>query len=249
MGITSRLRRVAPVNYEGAWNYYARRWHSRYPGLEHIGDEWDGSASGGADSAEEYSTLVLKEFIDPYIQDSDTVVELGVGGGKTAAMLLPRAHDLICADIAQKMLAATRERLGDERVRYVKLDGTSLSGIPAGAVDVFFSFDTMVHIEPRDIFNYLTRIPPLMRGKRLCILHHTNVLSERGFQRFLGEWDRNLMGRRGTSFSVMTDSIMQRFLDHLGYEVIRKDTESIPRDCVWVVRAPAAAAANGTAEH
>ena len=248
MGITSRLRRVAPVNYEGAWNYYARRWHSRYPGLEHIGDEWDGSASGGADSAEEYSTLVLKEFIDPYIQDSDTVVELGVGGGKTAAMLLPRAHDLICADIAQKMLAATRERLGDERVRYVKLDGTSLSGIPAGAVDVFFSFDTMVHIEPRDIFNYLTRIPPLMRGKRLCILHHTNVLSERGFQRFLGEWDRNLMGRRGTSFSVMTDSIMQRFLDHLGYEVIRKDTESIPRDCVWVVRAPAAAAANGTAE-
>jgi SAM-dependent methyltransferase len=245
MGITSRLRRVAPVNYEGAWNYYARRWHSRYPGLEHIGDEWDGSASGGAGSAEEYSTLVLKEFIEPYMEDSDTVVELGVGGGKTAAMLLPRVHDLICADIAQKMLAATRERLGDERVRYVKLDGTSLSGIPAGGVDVFFSFDTMVHIEPRDIFNYLTRIPPLMRGKRLCILHHTNVLSERGFHRFLSEWDRNLMGRRGTSFSVMTDSIMQRFLDHLGYEVIRKDTEAIPRDCVWVVRAPAAVSANG----
>jgi ubiquinone/menaquinone biosynthesis C-methylase UbiE len=245
MGITSRLRRVAPVNYEGAWNYYARRWHSRYPGLEHIGDEWDGSASGGAASAEEYGTLVLKEFIEPFIEDSDTVVELGVGGGKTAAMLLPRVHDLICADIAQKMLAATRERLGDERVRYVKLDGTSLSGIPAGAVDVFFSFDTMVHIEPRDIFNYLTRIPPLMRGKRLCILHHTNVLSERGFQRFLSEWDRNLMGRRGTSFSVMTDSIMQRFLDHLGYEVLRKDTESIPRDCVWVARAPASVSANG----
>jgi ubiquinone/menaquinone biosynthesis C-methylase UbiE len=245
MGITSRLRRVAPVNYEGAWNYYARRWHSRYPGLEHIGDEWDGSASGGAASAEEYGTLVLKEFIEPLIEDSDTVVELGVGGGKTAAMLLPRVHDLICADIAQKMLAATRERLGDERVRYVKLDGTSLSGIPAGAVDVFFSFDTMVHIEPRDIFNYLTRIPPLMRGKRLCILHHTNVLSERGFQRFLSEWDRNLMGRRGTSFSVMTDSIMQRFLDHLGYEVLRKDTESIPRDCVWVARAPASVSANG----
>lgn len=238
MGITSRLRRVAPVNYEGAWNYYARRWHSRYPGLEHIGDEWDGTASGGAASAEEYSRLVLDEFIEPYVEDKDTVLEMGVGGGKTAAMLLPRAHDLICADIAQQMLAATRERIGDERVRYVKLDGVSFSGIAAHSADVFFSFDTLVHIEPRDIFNYLTRIPALMRGKRLCILHHTNVLSERGFQRFLSEWDRNLMGRRGTSFSVMTDSIMQRFLDHLGYEVIRKDSDSIPRDCVWVARAP-----------
>ena len=49
------------------------------------------------------------------------------------------------------------------------------------------------------------------------------------------------MGRRhGRSFSVMTDSIMERFLDHLGYEVLLKDTETVPRDCVWVVKAPAA---------
>jgi ubiquinone/menaquinone biosynthesis C-methylase UbiE len=245
MGVTSRLRRVAPVNYEGAWNYYARRWRSRYPGLEHIGDEWDGTASGGAGSAGEYGRLVQEQFIVPYVEDCDTVLELGVGGGKTAAMLVARGHDLICADIAQKMLAATRERLGDDRVRYVKLDGISLNGVAEHSVDVFFSFDTMVHIEPRDIFNYLTRIPRLMRGKRLCIMHHTNMLSERGWERFLSEWDRNLMGRRGTSFSVMTDSIMQRFLDHLGYEVIRKDTESIPRDCIWVVRAPEDKPVNG----
>jgi ubiquinone/menaquinone biosynthesis C-methylase UbiE len=154
-------------------------------------------------------------------------------------MLRAHARDLICADIAKEMLAATRERLGDDRVIYVKLDGISLEPIADGSIDVFFSFDTMVHIEPRDIFNYLTRIPRLMRGKRICVLHHTNVLSERGWARFLHEWDKNLMGRSGTAFSVMTDSIMQRFLDHLGYEVIEKDTTSVPRDCVWIARAPA----------
>src|SRR6266700_1473902 len=189
MGITSSFRRVAPVNYEGSWNHYARMWSRRHPGLAHIGDEWDGSASGG--------------------------------------------------DTSGKMLAATRKRLGDDGVRYVKLDGKSLDGVAAHSADVFFSFDTMVHIEPRDIFNYLTRIPRLMRGRRLCILNHMNVLSERGWARFLRELDKNLMGRHGTAFSVMTDGIMQRFLDHLGYEVIEKDTTSIPRDCVWVVRAPA----------
>jgi hypothetical protein len=36
----------------------------------------------------------------------------------------------------------------------------------------------------------------------------------------------------------MTNELMARFLDHLGYEVLIKDTESVPRDCVWVVRAP-----------
>jgi hypothetical protein len=104
-------------------------------------------------------------------------------------------------------------------------------------MDAVSSFDTMVHMEPRDISNYLTQIPRLMRGKRTCVFHHANTLSDLGWQRFLGEWDKNLMGRSGGSFSVMTNDLMARFLDQLGYEVVLKDAESVPRDCVWVVRA------------
>ena len=96
----------------------------------------------------------------------------------------------------------------------------------------------VVHVEPRDIFNYLVRVPPLMRGRRLVLLHHGNVLTERGWERFVREYGTNLMGRSGAAFSVMTDSIMERFLDHLGYEILVKDTDSVPRDCAWVVRAP-----------
>ena len=50
-------------------------------------------------------------------------------------------------------------------------------------------------------------------------------------------WARahNLMGKRhGGAFSVMTDSIMERFLDHLGYQVLTKDADSFPRDVVWI---------------
>jgi hypothetical protein len=83
-------------------------------------------------------------------------------------------------------------------------------------------------MEPRDIFNYLAQIPKLMRNKRLCVFHHNNTLSDLGWKRYLSEWDKNLMGRAGGSFSVMTNDIMARFLDHLGYEVVLQDTESIP---------------------
>jgi hypothetical protein len=139
------------------------------------------------------------------------------------------------------MLKATRNRLGSERVSYVKLDGLTLNGIKQASADVCFSFDTLVHVEPRDIFNYLTLIPAALKGKRLCIFHHANVLTERGWQLFLRDWKQNLMGQRyGVPFSVMTDAIMERFLTHLQYEIISKDTWSVPRDCVWICRAPEA---------
>jgi SAM-dependent methyltransferase len=231
-------RSLDHVNYEGLWDQYAKDWDIQHPGLAHIGDEWTGEHAGAAKSVEEYNELVESRYVAPNVVATDHVLEIGVGGGKTSAMLKKHCSELVCADISAEMLKATRERLGDADVRYVKLDGIKLSGVPAKSVDVCFCFDTMVHIEPRDIFNYLTQIPALMRGRRLCIFHHTNTLSELGWARFLSEWSKNLMGRSGGSFSVMTNDLMARFLEHLGYEVITKDTETIPRDCVWVVRAP-----------
>lgn len=226
------------VNYEHAWDEYAQMWRIRNPKLAHIGDEWTGELAGAARTVDEYCQLIETRYVAPYVEPSDAVMEIGVGGGKTAALLRKHCAELICADISSEMLKATRQRIGDERTRYVKLNGIMLSGVRAGSLDVCFSFDTMVHMEPRDIFNYLTQIPRLMRNKKLCVFHHNNTLSDLGWKRFLSEWDMNLMGRSGGSFSVMTNDLMARFLDHLGYRVVLKDTESIPRDCVWVVRAP-----------
>lgn len=226
------------VNYEDNWDDYARVWHTRYPRLSHIGDEWTGEHACAASTVEEYSQLVESHFIAPYIEPSDSVMEIGVGGGKTAALLKKHCGELICADISAEMLKVTRQRIGDAGVSYLKLDGIKLAGARAGSLDVCFSFDTMVHMEPRDIFNYMTQIPRLMRGKRLCLFHHTDTLSELGWKRFMSEWDKNLMGRSGGSFSVMTTGLMARFIDQLGYQVVLQDTESIPRDCVRVLRAP-----------
>lgn len=228
------------IDYEGAWDEYAQNWTSASPDFVHIGDEWIGKAAGAANSRAEYEAIIEERFIAPYIRKHHAVLEIGIGGGRTAAMLLDYCDRLVCADISGRMLEATRDRLGDERVRYVKLDGITLDGIEPASLDLCFCYDTMVHLEPRDIFNYLTRIPPLLKGDRLCLFHHTNTLSELGWQKFLKDWDRNLLGRRqGTAFSVMTDSLMEKFLSHIGYEILHKDTRTVPRDCVWICRAPA----------
>jgi SAM-dependent methyltransferase len=229
---------LSGVDYEGAWNQYARTWRERFPDAEYLGDEWQGTEAGAASGIDEYIKVIEEHFITPWIEPTDHVLEIGVGGGRTARLLREHAAHVTCADIAGDMLEATRARLGDDRIDYVKLDGRTLAGVAEGSIDVLFCFDTLVHVEPRDIFNYLNQIPALMRGRRLVLLHHGNMLTERGWNRFVREYRHNLMGRSGSAFSVMTDSIMEKFLDHLGYEVILKDTETVPRDCVWVVRAP-----------
>lgn len=227
------------IDYESAWDKYAQQWKPTDSQLAYLGDEWIGKAAGAANSLAEYESLIEQKFIAPYIKKKDTVLEIGVGGGKTAALLLKNCANLICADISQLMLEATRDRLGNDRVSYVKLDGITLDGIAPASADVCFCYDTMVHLEPRDIFNYLTRIPQLLRGERLCIFHHTNVLSELGWQKFLSDWDKNLGSRRdGTAFSVITDRIMEKFLTHLNYQIIHQDSNSVPRDCIWICQAP-----------
>ena len=243
------LRNFTPKNaerigdYEREWDRYAENWKiwkkTKYAGLTHVGDEWIGKDAGAASSLNEFESLIETSFINPYIAAQDDVLEIGVGGGNTSQLLLKHCHNLICADISSDMLKATRNRLGTKRVSYVKLDGLTFTGIKPASADVCFTFATLVHLEPRDIFNYLTLIPTVLKGKRLCILHHANVLSDRGWQLFLREWKDNLMGQRcGAPFSVMTDGIMERFLTHLGYEIVLKDTQSLPRDCVWICKAP-----------
>ncbi len=251
LGIVAKIRHKEPpqslesVDYESTWDNYARIWRHWNPELAYIGEEWDGKEAGAATSVTDYEALIENRFIAPHIKESDDVLEIGVGGGRTAALLKRHCRNLVCADISTEMLAATRQRLGTDRVSYVKLDGIRLAGAGRGSIDVCFCFDTMVHLEPRDIFNYLTQIPGLMRGKRLCVFHHTNTVSELGWQRFLREWDKNLLGRSGRSFSVMTNELMERFLTHLGYDILEKDTQSVPRDCVWVARAPEGPTLNG----
>lgn len=234
------------VDYEAAWDGYAQRWRQAHPGLEHLGDEWIGREAGAAQSLADYVALIRDRFVAPWIRAEDTVLEIGVGGGRTAAILADHCRQLICADVAAGMLELTRRRLQDKpgggaRVEFVKLDGTSLDGIADQAADVCFCYDTLVHVEPRDIFNYLNLLPRVLRGRRLCVLHHADTLSERGFAKFLGDWRHSLGGQRhGEAFSVMTPAIMRRFLDHLGYRVLVEDHDSVPRDCVWVCEAPAA---------
>lgn len=151
LGVVAKIRHREPpqsletVDYESTWDNYARIWRHWNPELAYIGEEWDGKEAGAATSVAEYEDLIENRFIAPHIKESDDVLEIGVGGGRTAALLERHCRNLVCADISTEMLAATKQRLGT----------------------------------------------------------------------------------------------------HLGYDILEKDTRSVPRDCVWIARAPEGPTVNG----
>lgn len=227
------------VEYEKHWDEYFHHWHHSSSGLTHPGDEWFGKNAGAANSLQEYEALIERHLIAPFIKKHHKVLEIGIGGGKTAALLAKYCDHLICADISQQAINAVKSRLPLSSIDYVKLNSCDLSSIKQQGADICFCFDTLVHVEPYDIFNYLAQIPVLLKGERLCIFHTGNTLSELGWKKFVADYKRNINGQRhGSAFSVMTAPLMMQFLKELQYDLLDMSTTLIPRDCVWICRAP-----------
>lgn len=231
-----RTNRTAGETY---WNQYEALWTTRFPGLPHLGDEWAGVNAGVAQSVDEYSNLIETELIVPNISSSNTVLEIGVGGGKTTELLLKHCAKVIGADVSERMLRRTAQRLDGQNLELIKLNGVNLDSIPESCADVLFTFDTFVHINPRTIYRYLADARTKLRGGKVCIIHHSNILTQRGWETFIEDTEayEKYPSENGGLFSVMTEEIMRHFFDVLGYDVL-EHKDIIPRDSAWICRAP-----------
>ena len=90
-----------------------------------LGDEW---------SSQEDLKEVVAEFILPYLTDNrDKIVcEVGVGGGRVAAKVLPHVASLTCMDVSSGMLQKAKEALlkgnnGHGKLDFVLIDAGTLS--------------------------------------------------------------------------------------------------------------------------
>lgn len=82
------------------------------------------------------------------------VLELGCGTGKNTAWLLKKADQIIGLDFSQEMLNKAKEKITDQRVRFIKTDLNSKWDIENHCADVVTASLTLEHIQSLDhIFN------------------------------------------------------------------------------------------------
>jgi len=181
-----------------------------------------------------------KNLLDPYLPKGDnlSIMEIGPGGGRITEILIPKCRKLYAVDVSEKMLKQLKKRLPhEEKVEYILVDGKSIPGIPPDSLDCVITFDAFVHIEPYEIFNYLNISKSLLREGGIGIVHFSDIETEIGFRKFSADVNGLLVnGAMFGNFSIMSKSIMAKFLRELGFETLVLTNEILPRDAIAVFR-------------
>lgn len=130
-------------------------------------------------AAESLNRTQWDNLITPFLKDTridfTSTLELAVGHGRMAAILLEKATTYVGLDVLHENIEVCRARFGEtpER-RFIVNDGVGLTDVDDSSVTFGFCFDSMVHFDVDVIRSYLREFyRVLVRGGHV-FLHHSN---------------------------------------------------------------------------
>ena len=107
--------------------------------------------------------------------DLTNVIELACGHGRHVPYYTDMAGMVTLVDILEESMIICRERFKDiHNIKYYKNNGYNLEELPANCYTALFTYDSMVHFEMMDVYEYLKDIYRVLidGGRVLC--HHSN---------------------------------------------------------------------------
>lgn len=189
-----------------------------------LGEEWTPN--------EDWKRSVIQDLIEPHVRRGSVVVEIGPGGGRWTEVLQRLASRLYLVDVSETPLNLCRERFSSRgHIEYLLSDGRSLP-VQDAAIDVIWSFDCFVHINPLDIRQYFHEFARALRPGGLALIHHAGPPQP---------------GRplRSGMRSDMTDRMAVQFAGDAGLEVVSQTTRLVnPGDVLTTLKKPDAALAS-----
>ena len=159
--------------------------HRRYRGQTSLdnrelwsGYDWSG---GGMEWGPAESRDALIDGLLP--PEHASIVEIGPGAGRFSEVLTQRADRLVLVDVTAEALTRCRERLGERPgVEYVRTDGASLPGVEGGSIDLVWSFEAFVHMQPVDVAAYVGEIARVLRPGGRAVIHHAARRNRSGWR-------------------------------------------------------------------
>lgn len=207
------------------WDRYADGWNPRRVTVEDplipadertaairiLGDEWGNRAD---------VEQVVRDFITPYVNGASRVAEIGSGGGRVAALVLPTVEHLTCFDISKKMLERCRATLGnDPRADFVLLAEPQFESRFDGAFDFVYSFDVFVHLDLHTMWKYVRALPSLLRPGGKAFLHTSNLTAPGGWANFARQKKYSVLDH----YFIVPQTI-DVLLEHAGLRLVATST-------------------------
>jgi len=229
-------------NYVDQWRVFAEQEPSNRGrrDLVYPGDEW-----GTPEEWSAYADTYLRPFVPA--DGSGIAVEIGPGAGKYTLQLVPSVRRVLCFDVSARFMEIAKSRLLDH-VQAGKVEFELLRQLNAyeiqravagrdllGRVDLFYSIDSMQHVELHTLFAYMVNATACLKPGGHLTMTIANCLSDEGYARLVGEAGWCYGGSRPShQFYFLSAEIVRSLLRRLGYEVVRLDDSG--RDINFVGR-------------
>ncbi len=194
------------------WN---RKWGPMLAGFEPTADEphW-GDVWGDPEECPEYLE-VRRRHLEPHLVPEIDILEIGAGGGRWTQYLLPCARRLVAVDLNPEAFDYLRRRFADhprlDRLEFHRTDGFELAGVADATIDLVFTFDVFVHLEPDGIGWYLEEIERVLRPGGRAVVHYGDK--------------RKPIAAENPGFSDMDRDKMDELLSATALKVLAHDDE------------------------
>lgn len=135
------------------------------------GEEW-ADPWGGSDM-QWFGTILPRIHL---FLPARSILEIGSGYGRWAKNFLPYCEHLLLTDLTRQCVDACRERFSNEpKVKCFLNDGSSLGLAADGAIDLVFSFHSLVHADDVTMEKYVAEISKKLTPNGVAFLHHSNA--------------------------------------------------------------------------
>lgn len=111
--------------------------------------------------------------------DLQNVIELACGRGRHVPHYIDKAEKITLVDILEENMIICRERFKDSnKIEYYKNNGYNLEKLNDDSYTSLFSYDSMVHFELMDIYEYLKDIYRVLKVGGKALIHHSNYTAD-----------------------------------------------------------------------
>ena len=235
-------------SYADDWNEYVKHF-SEYAkkeptnigrtDLKYPGDEWG--------TPEEWAAYADR-FLKPFLPDdlSGIAIEIGPGSGKYTLGIIEKTKGIICFDVSEEFMKIAKARLSPHiaqgRIEFQLLGLSNCNEIAnslrarnlLGKVDLFFSIDSMVHVELHTLIAYFINASKALRLGGYMTMGVASCTNEKGFQRLLDETPWCYGGMRPShQFYFLSKDVVYFITQQLGFEMVLFDEQ---RDINFVAK-------------
>jgi len=163
------------------------------------------------------------ERLTPFIEPTDTVLDLGCGIGRVTRYVAPLCREVWAVDVSETMLRFARERLAErQNVHFVLGRGTALPELETGSIDFAYSLLTLQHVEREHAFKLLRELRRVIRDGGRAFLTFPNLLSDEYLHAFLHYVDVDEVSNPARA-RFYTPQEVERLLPAAGLEIEQLD--------------------------